>query len=138
MARGRDRKRRVAANGRRAHNIKPYPLTSEPAGKINVTDPDSRKLKTTPGWVQGLTPQAVVGEGQIVLAAEISIESLDTANLQPMVDTALRELDAAGISETPGAVLADAGYWKTRSRPTAAPIGFCAAADRPSDPNGDC
>ena len=91
------------------HNIKPYPLTPEPAGKINVTDPDSRNLKTTRGWVQGYNAQAVVGEGQIVFAAEISIESLDTANLQPMVDTALRELDAAGVAETPAAVLADAG-----------------------------
>ncbi len=51
------------------HNIKPYPLPPEPAGKINVTDPDSRNLKTTRGWVQGYNAQAVVGEGQIVLAA---------------------------------------------------------------------
>jgi anaerobic selenocysteine-containing dehydrogenase len=42
--------------------------------------------------VQGYNAQAVVGEGQIVLAAEISSESLDTANLQPMVETALGEL----------------------------------------------
>jgi hypothetical protein len=97
------------------HNIKPYPLSREPAGKINVTDPDSRNLKTTRGWVQGYNAQALVGEGQIVLAAEISVESLDTANLQPMVATALRELDAAGVTETPGAVLADAGYWKNEA-----------------------
>jgi len=93
-------------------NIKPYPFPSEPAGKINVTDPDSRNLKTTRSWVQEYNAQAVVGEGQIVLAAEISIESLDTANLQPMVETALRELDAAGVTETPAAALADAGYCK--------------------------
>ena len=94
------------------HNIKPYPLTSEPAGKINVTDPDSRNLKTTRGWVQGYNAQAVVGEGQIILAAEISVESLDTANLAPMVQTAIGELEAAGVTEAPGIVLADAGYWK--------------------------
>src|SRR4051794_22043628 len=74
------------------HNIKPYPLSPAPAGKINVTDPDSRNLKTTRGWVQGYNAEAVVGEGQIVLAAEISVESLDTANLQPMVETVLGEL----------------------------------------------
>jgi hypothetical protein len=106
----------VASDGSRRmvgarHNIKPYPLTPEPAGKINVTDPDSRNLKTTRGWVQGYNAQAVVGEGQIVLAAEISIESLDTANLAPMIQTAIRELEAAGVSDTPGVVLADAGYW---------------------------
>jgi len=106
----------IASDGSRRmvgarHNIKPYPLTSEPAGKINVTDPDSRNLKTTRGWVQGYNAQAVVGEGQIILAAEISTESLDTANLAPMVQTAIRELDAAGVSDAPGVVLADAGYW---------------------------
>src|SRR3954454_12834753 len=107
----------VASDGSRRtagarHNIKPYPLPAEPAGKINVTDPDSRNLKTTRGWVQGYNAQAVVGEGQIVLAAEISTESLDTANLQPMIETALGELAGAGFTETPDVVLADAGYWK--------------------------
>jgi transposase len=107
----------IASDGSRRmvgarHNIKPYPLPAEPAGKINVSDPDSRNLKTTRGWVQGYNAQAVVGEGQIVLAAEISTESLDTANLQPMVETALRELERAGVADAPGMVLADAGYWK--------------------------
>src|SRR5215216_7156393 len=41
-------------------NIKPYPLPEKPAGRINVTDPDSRNLKTTRGWVQGYNAQAVV------------------------------------------------------------------------------
>src|SRR5215208_4720073 len=54
-----------------------------------VSEPASRNLKTTRGWVQGYNAQAVVGDGQIILAAEISTESLDTANLQPMVETAL-------------------------------------------------
>jgi transposase len=110
----------IASDGSRRmvgarHNIKSYPLTPEPAGKINLTDPDSRNLKTTRGWVQGYNAQAVVGEGQIVLAAEISTESLDTANLQPMVQSALHELTATGVTETPGAVLADAGYWKNEA-----------------------
>jgi hypothetical protein len=80
-----------------------------------VTDPDSRNLKTTRGWVQGYNAQAVVAEGQIVVAAEISTESLDTANLQPLVETARAELQAAGIQEKPGVVLADAGYWKNEA-----------------------
>src|SRR5215211_2058563 len=106
----------IASDGSRRmvgarHNIKPYALSPVQAGKINVTNPDSRNLKTTRGWVQGYNAQAVVGEGQIVLAAEISIESLDTANLQPMVQTAIGELEGAGVTETPGVVLADAGYW---------------------------
>jgi len=66
--------------------------------------------------VQGYNAQAVVGEGQIILAAEISTESLDTANLAPMIETAIGELDAAGVSDTPGVVLADAGYWTNHAR----------------------
>jgi hypothetical protein len=51
----------------------------------------TRDLETTRGWAQGYNAQAVVGERQIVLAAEISVESLDTADL-PMCKTAIREL----------------------------------------------
>ncbi len=47
-----------------------------------------------------------------MLAAEISTESLDTGNPEPMVAKALEELAAAGVSELPGVALADAGYWK--------------------------
>src|SRR5215207_6343063 len=103
-----DGSRRMA--GGRA-NIKPYPLSDRPAGKINVTDPDSRNLKTTRGWVQGYNAQAVVSEGQIVIAAEISSESLDTANLRPMITAAEEKLHAAGVTERLDIVLADAGYW---------------------------
>ena len=107
-----DGSRRMA--GARA-NIKPCPLTDRPAGKLNVTDPDSRNLKTTRGWVQGYNAQAVVTPEQIVVAAEISTESLDTANLQPMVETARAELQAVGVTEKPGVVLGDAGYWKNEA-----------------------
>jgi transposase len=108
----------IASDGSRRmtgarHNIKPYPLIDLPDRKINVTDPDSRNLKTTRGWVQGYNPQAVVTADQIVIAAEISTESLDTANLAPMVTAAEEVLHAAGVVEAPGVVLADAGYWKT-------------------------
>ena len=33
-----------------------------PAGKINLTDPDSRNVKTPRGWVQGYNAQAVCTE----------------------------------------------------------------------------
>jgi hypothetical protein len=105
----------IASNGRRCmnpHYYRPAVLPEEPEGKLNVTDPDSRNLKTTRGYVQGYNAQALVGEGQIVIAAEISTESLDTGNLEPMVAKACEELQAAGVSEHPGVALADAGYWK--------------------------
>jgi transposase len=105
----------IARNGRRQmnpHNYRPKVLPDVPPGTINVVDPDSRNLKTARGWVQGYNAQALVGGGQIVLAAEISSESLDTGSLEPMVATARQELAAAGVTETPGVLLADAGYWR--------------------------
>ena len=48
-----------------------------------------------------------------MLAAEISTESLDTANLQPMVSRRRGRTRTPPASPTAlGVVLADAGYWK--------------------------
>jgi len=109
------RERGIAKDGSRrmtGHNMKPKPLPEKPTGKVNVTDPDSRNLKTARGFVQGYNAQAVVTEDQIVIAADISTESLDTANLEPMVADACEALEAAGVTDKPGVVLADAGYWR--------------------------
>jgi hypothetical protein len=65
--------------------------------------------------VQGYNAQAVVTAEQIIVAADISTESLDTANLQPMITSACHELEAAGVADAPGVVLADAGYWKNEA-----------------------
>lgn len=55
--------------------------------------------------------QAAVNEQQIIIAAEITIESPDFGHLEPMVDATLRELQTVGIQQLPGTVLADPGYW---------------------------
>jgi transposase len=101
-------------NGRRlgAHSPpKPYTPPATPQGKINLTDPDSRNVKTLRGWVQGYNAQAVTTEGQIVIAAELTNSSADFGQIGPTVDAARRELSNAGIADTPQVVLADAGYW---------------------------
>jgi transposase len=101
-------------SGRRlgAHSPpKPYQPPPAPEGKINLTDPDSRNVKTPRGWVQGYNAQAVTTEEQIVIAAEVKIASGDFGHLEPMVAAARTELAGAGIDETPEVVLADAGYW---------------------------
>jgi transposase len=90
---------------------KPYQPPVTPAGTINVVDPDSRNVKTSRGWVQGYNVQAAVTEQQIVIAAEVTIDSPDFGHLEPMVTAVERELDRAGIADTPATVLADAGYW---------------------------
>ena len=89
----------------------PYQPPATPAGKINVTDPDSRNVKTSRGWVQGYNAQAVCTERQIVIAAEVTVDSPDFGHLQPMVAATETELAAAGITASPEVVLADAGYW---------------------------
>jgi transposase len=101
-------------NGRRlgAHSPpKPYQPPERPEGKINLTDLDSRNVKTPRGWVQGYNAQAVTTEDQIVIAAAVHLSSADFGQLEPMVGAARAELARAGIDEQPGAVLADAGYW---------------------------
>ena len=90
---------------------KPFEPPATPAGPINVTDPDSRLLKSPRGFVQGYNAQLVTNEGQIVIAAEITVDSPDFGHLEPMVTAAERELAAAGVRETPGVALADSGYW---------------------------
>jgi transposase len=106
------RARGVMKNGRRFGSPpKPYQPPAQPTGKINVTDPDSRNLKTPRGYLQGYNAQAVCNAQQIVLAAEISVSSADFGLLGPMIVAAERELTAAGITTAPGVVLGDAGYW---------------------------
>jgi transposase len=106
------RARGVMKDGRRfGRPPDPYQPPATPAGKINVTDPDSRNVKTSRGWVQGYNAQAAVTAEQIVIAAEVSVDSPDFGHLEPMVNATERELTAIGIDTLPEVVLADAGYW---------------------------
>jgi hypothetical protein len=91
----------------------PYTPPETPEGKINLTDPDSKQIKTNAGfgWVQGYNAQAVVNEGQIVLAAEITNNTADFGQLEPMVTATKTELENAGVGETPGVAVADAAFW---------------------------
>ena len=61
--------------------------------------------------MQGYNAQAVTNEHQVVLAAEIETVGADFGHLEPMLDVTQRELEAAGIDELPGVLLADPGYW---------------------------
>jgi hypothetical protein len=89
----------------------PYQPPATPDGRINVTDPDSRVVKGLRGFIQGYNAQAVTNEHQVVIAAEVMTAAPDFGHLEPMFDAAQRELRAAGVTDTPGVLLADAGYW---------------------------
>ena len=82
-----------------------------PEGVVSVTDPDTQRMKANHGYVQGYNAQAVVDEGQIVLAAEITNTPADFSNLNPMIEAAIGELEQAGVTDRPELALADAGYW---------------------------
>jgi transposase len=90
---------------------KPYQPPASPQGEVNLTDPDARVMKAFRGYVQGYNAQAAVNDQHIVLAAEITVETVDFSQLKPMVDATLRELEQAGIRDKPRAAVADAGYW---------------------------
>ena len=80
----------------------------EDAAKANLTDPDSRIMKTRRGFIQGYNAQAVVSRDQIVAACDVVQECNDFDQLKPMVESA--EANLYEVGEEPGKVLADAGY----------------------------
>jgi Transposase DDE domain len=60
---------------------------------------------------EGYNAQAVCTEDQIMIAAEVTVDSPDFGHLEPMVDAAHLELRRAGVERSPEVVVADAGYW---------------------------
>jgi transposase len=89
------------------------PKAMEKVRRLNLTDPDSRPVKTPRGFIQGYNAQLVATEGQIIVAADVVIGSPDQGQLVPMVQAACSELAGAG-ADAPDTVLADAGYWRSR------------------------
>jgi transposase len=98
----------------------------------NVTDPDSRIMKTQKSWVQGFNAQAAVNEHQISLAGDVVTDGNDVEQARPMMEktganlaTVKDKLDklnakrkaagvkpkAEGFSDTIAMMLFDAGYW---------------------------
>jgi hypothetical protein len=89
-------------------NSKPWVAPELPDGTINLSDPDSRVMRTqgTPPR-QAYNAQTAVNDTQIILAAEITVDAPDFGHLEPMLDTTLGLLERHGVSERPGAVIAD-------------------------------
>ena len=91
----------------------PLHATRDTAGTDQSHRPDSHVVKGSRGrgFLQGYNAQAVANEHQIVIAAEVMTVAPDFGHLEPMLDAAQRELDAAGVTEVPEVLVADAGYW---------------------------
>jgi transposase len=82
-----------------------------PKGRANVTDADSRIMKTRKGYLQAYNAQAAVCANQIVVAEMVSQDVNDVHLLAPMLEL-LEDAVATGvIPDELEKILADAGYW---------------------------
>jgi transposase len=77
----------------------------------NTTDPDSRMMRHRGMAIQGYNGQVVANEHQVILAARLTNEAVDQAQLGPMLDAANASLQRAGIGAPIGTLLADRGYF---------------------------
>jgi len=114
------------------------PKNIGPSGKerkSNVTDPDSAKMATSHGVIQGYNGVAVVDERhQIVVHAEAMGEGQENHLLEPMVDATRRTFEAIGELEdvfAKATLSADSGYHSKQSMAYVAETGLDAyVADR--------
>ncbi len=99
--------------------------TPEEKAKANLTDPDSRIMKTRSGYVQGYNSQAVVTEAQIIIAAEVTNQENDVNQLHPMIQAAKENLKEIAPKEelTIKISLSDAGYISDKNLATMTPDG---------------
>ena len=109
------RKEEEEAAGHKKRGRKPKEVAEvmqdEAKTKANVTEPESRIMKTRTGYIQGYNGQAAVDRGQIILAADVTQEPNDVHQLHPMTEQTQQELKVAGIEEAIKSELVDAGYW---------------------------
>jgi len=74
-------------------NSKVFVPPEMPEGKINISDPDSRVMRTagTPSR-QAYNAQAAVNDQQVILAAEITNTAADFGQLAPVFNATMRNL----------------------------------------------
>lgn len=108
-----ERKAKEEAAGKKLPGRRPKApdATVDENARANPTDPDSRVMTTRRGFIQGYNAQAVVTSEQIIVAAEVTQDGNDFRQLHPMLTKAKVNLSQAGVSESIGAALADAGFW---------------------------
>jgi transposase len=104
--------------------------------QANVTDPDSRVMKTRNGWVQGYNAQLAVSDDHLILALALTQDPTDPRSFGPLITAAVAAVDrvqscqpcspAAGI----GIVLADAGYFSEENLTMAGPDRLIACGTR--------
>lgn len=95
----------------------------------NISDPDSRLMKTPQGWVQGYNCQLAVADDQLIVAVRATQDHSDKAQLIPLMSAAQQaaeliianrpaastDTDPETDPETLGVCVADAGYLSVRN-----------------------
>jgi transposase len=103
------RERDEQARGKKKRGRKPK-LPEEVVdanAKANLTDLDSRIMKTRHGWVQGYNGQSMVDcESQVIVSQAITQDHNDVQQLRPMLEQCEEQ-----AGQLPGELVADAGYW---------------------------
>jgi transposase len=108
--RAEDAARRQAGESPRPR--KPVDPTPEAKAQRNFTDPESKIMKVSnKGFDQCGNAQAVANEEQVILAADVTPAANDKQQVEPMVEQAQENLQAAGVAEGIGALDADSGYY---------------------------
>jgi len=80
------RARGVMKDGRRfGRPPDSYTPPAQLEGKINITDPDARRMKFGRNFIPAYNAQAAVTEDQVIVAAEITVEGGDFEQLEPIV-----------------------------------------------------
>lgn len=86
----------------------------QPKEQSNFTDPDSRIMKSSQGWIQGYNAQVLVEEASgVIVAQEVTAHGGDSPRLRPMLDRLEENLARMGVPEEerrPKWFTADAGY----------------------------
>lgn len=103
-----ERRARAEAKGR-TYRPRKNPDDAKPkaSAQRNFTDPESRIMKGSDGFVQAFNAQAVVDtSSQIVVSADLSNQAADSPHLPSLLEQAVEN-----TSMQPGQVLADAGYF---------------------------
>jgi transposase len=108
-----DERKTAEETGNRKRGRKPLSPDAvvDKEAKANVTDPDSRIMKTRSGFVQGYNAQAVATADQIIIAATVTQDENDMNQLIPMINNANMMMKSIEVEEPIKTLSADAGYF---------------------------
>lgn len=101
--------------GRKPKSIEKVEKDAQKKLKVNLTDPDSRIMKTASGYLQGFNCQAAVSSDQIVVAAELTQDQNDVHQLIPMLEKTIENLKTLEENMEIGTFLGDAGYFSEKN-----------------------